>query len=923
MIATLPPRTLAFCEGTRPLQDAAEVERALTLLAEPNAVFEVRCLDARLNTNGNRYKSGVVSGYFNNAAAAIASLANVTSAKGVYVTLNPVQPALLARRANRLDYAEKGETTSDPHIERRRFFLLDVDAERPSGISATKAEKEMARKTARTIYKLLKDQNWPDPVIADSANGVHLLYRVDLPAEDGGLLQKVLAGLADYFDGGGAKVDRTVYNPARIVRLYGTLACKGDNTEDRPHRTARLMKVPDELTVVSEDRLRALLAVLTPAPETKPTARVSSAPTKQSGAFDVAVFLSRYGVAVKDAVTEPDGTRKWLLVKCPFNTDHVDGEAAVFQRTDGVLGFKCFHNGCDGKHWQDFRNFYEPNRTTTATADSPSNTEWPEPKDLPEDLPPVPAFNFDCLPDSFRPWQADISERMQCPPDFSAVAAIVALGSVIGRKIGIRPKRYDDWVVVPTVWGAFVGGPGMMKTPAAQQALVPLRRLVAEAQKAYEAKMAEHATDSLLKKQRQKITENKIAGHLKGGDENAARAEARASTKADDSEPKLRRYEVNDSTVAKLGELLAVNTNGLCHFRDELSGFLRGLDKEGNEEARAFFLEAWDGTGSFTVDRIGRGTVHVKHLTLSILGGIQPDLLTSYVREAVHGGGSADGLLQRFQLFVWPDISKEWRNVDRWPDTAAKNEAFSLFKYLDELTPDAIGAECPKEGGIPFLRFTPEAQYCFDQWRAGLEAKLRDDSEHPAFEAHLSKYRKLVPSLALLLHLAERGVGHVTLAALDKSLLWARYLEQHARRIYSAVLRPDTAAARELAKHLLRGELAARFTLREVYRRGWAGLSSKEDAQAATEILCDAGWIRPAADETERKGGRPASPVFDVSPRLVVAENRTDKTATTPFVISVSDPVGVSPNIQTENNNNKNTLPPLLTELTEPVGASV
>ena len=168
---------------------------------------------------------------------------------------------------------------------------------------------------------------------------------------------------------------------------------------------------------------------------------------------------------------------------------------------------------------------------------------------------------------------------------------------------------------------------------------------------------------------------------------------------------------------------------------------------------------------------------------------------------------------------------------------------------------------------VPFLRFTTEAQERFDLWRAELEKTLRSDTEHPAFEAHLSKYRKLVPALALLTHLANRKTGAVSLAALDKAFLWATYLEDHARRIYSAVLRPDMAAARELAKHLKRGELPERFTLRETYRKGWAGLSSKEDAEAATEILSDLDWIRAVAD-AGRTTGRPASPTFETNPKI-------------------------------------------------------
>jgi putative DNA primase/helicase len=319
--------------------------------------------------------------------------------------------------------------------------------------------------------------------------------------------------------------------------------------------------------------------------------------------------------------------------------------------------------------------------------------------------------------------------------------------------------------------------------------------------------------------------------------------------------------------------------------RDEISGFLRDLDREDRAGDRAKYLEMWDGKGELTYDRIQRGTVRIESNTLAILGSIQPDLLTAYVREAVRGGMGNDGLLQRFQMSVWPDVFREFRNVDEWPDTAAKNQAFEVFQYLDALTPEQAEADAT-EGGIPFLRFTADAQLCFDAWRVELENKLRNGSEHPAFEAHLAKYRKLVPALALLIHLTEQNTGAVSLPALSKALLWADYLEAHARRIYAAILRPDTAAARELAKHLQRGDLPAQFRLREIYRKGWTALNTKEDAEAATEILCDLDWIRPAFDASARPpgtSGRPASPTFDVNPKIA---------PTRPFVTDTTDTNG-------------------------------
>ena len=152
---------------------------------------------------------------------------------------------------------------------------------------------------------------------------------------------------------------------------------------------------------------------------------------------------------------------------------------------------------------------------------------------------------------------------------------------------------------------------------------------------------------------------------------------------------------------------------------------MRDLDREDRAGDLAKYLEMWDGKGELTYDRIGRGTVRVPSNTLSILGGIQPDVITSYVREAVRGGAGNDGLLQRIQLFVWPDVPGDWQNVDEWPDTEAKNQAFAVFEYLDNLTPEQVGANI--SDGIPFLRFTDDAQECFDAWRSKLEKKLRSD----------------------------------------------------------------------------------------------------------------------------------------------------------------------------------------------------
>ncbi len=516
------------------------------------------------------------------------------------------------------------------------------------------------------------------------------------------------------------------------------------------------------------------------------------------------------------------------------------------------------------KEWAEkSRNRSPANQQSHAEAHDPNS--WPEPQPLPDDLPAVMPFDFDLLPTTLRPWIEDISERLQCPSDFPAVAAMVALAGIVGRKIGIRPKRQDDWLVVPNLWGLVVGRPSLMKTPSIQEPLKPIKRFELEAQRAFEAAKNEFNATEAVADAKAKVTKENIKAALKDGKD--ALDIARALVQEAAVQPLRRRYLTNDTTVEKLGELLNQNPNGLIVYRDELSGFLRSLDKDGQEGARSFYLEAWNGNGRYTFDRIGRGTLDIEAAIVSIIGAIQPGPLQAYLREAVRGGGGDDGLIQRFQLAVWPNCSVEWRNVDRWPDSTARGAAWELFQRLNQQTADDFGAERDKfdANEIPFLKFSPlTAQDEFDRWRGDLEQRLRSGQEHPAVEAHFAKYRSLVPSLALLIHLADTRGGLIGDESLNRAILWATYLESHARRLYGAAVKPDISAAKALAQKIVARELSEKFALRDVYRKGWSGLSSREDVQPAVEVLSEFDWLRSGEVPTNGRSGT----VHFINPRI-------------------------------------------------------
>jgi putative DNA primase/helicase len=477
---------------------------------------------------------------------------------------------------------------------------------------------------------------------------------------------------------------------------------------------------------------------------------------------------------------------------------------------------------------------------------------------------PVPTFESRLLPDSIRGWLSDVAERMQCPLEFGAVAALVVAASLVGSRLRVRPKRVDDWTVTPNLWGGLVARPGFLKTPTLEETLKPLRAREYLARSAHQTAVEEYEFQRLYADAQRDQLKKDLQKAVKEGRDGRELSLRLPDTQS--KPPVEHRYVVNDPTVEKLGELLNQNPNGLLLFRDELVGFLRSLEREGREQDRAFYLETWNGSGSYTYDRIGRGTLRIDNLTLSILGGIQPGPLSQYLRGAMRGGQGDDGLMQRFQLMVYPDTPKTWSNVDRRPDAEAGSRAHECFVRLDTLEPEALGADISltSEGATTaFMRFGDEAQELFDGWRAGLETRLRDGSfEHAALEAHMSKYRSLMPSLALILRLLDL-VGGVTtapavsLGAALRAAEWCKSLEAHARRIYGLALDAEVRLAKVILEHIRRGDLPPEFTARDVYRRQWSGLSKSTDVVEPLRILEDYGWLRTVSVGAGVDGGRP------------------------------------------------------------------
>ena len=497
--------------------------------------------------------------------------------------------------------------------------------------------------------------------------------------------------------------------------------------------------------------------------------------------------------------------------------------------------------------------------------------EWPDPHPLPHALLPVDPFDLKLMPDRLRPWISDVSERMQCPPDFVAVSVMAGIGSVIGRKVAIRPQAHDDWQIFANQWAMVIGRPGVLKSPAMEEALRPLKRLAAEADATFCKARGEHDIRAKIAKLRADENMRKAAKSLKSNSGAEIRDLLASAEKLE--EPTLRRYIANDTNVASLGVLLQQNPNGLLVFRDELVSLLDHLDREENVSERGFYLTAWSGDSGYTFDRIGRGLhLTIDGICLSLLGSSQPGKISQYLHRAVRGGLGDDGLIQRFGLLIWPDVACDWKNVDRFPDSDARTTAFGAFKHLDELDWRAIGAkrDClpnGEEDGSPYLRFGINAQDRFVEWRTGLERRVRGgENLHPALESHLAKYRKLVPGLALACHLVDDPCSNVVgLAALQRALGWAKYLETHAHRAYGSVTAASATTAQAIVSKVRSGHLKLQFHSQDVWRPGWSKLTDRNEVQSALELLVDYDWLQARKLVT---GGRPAL-LYIVNPKIL------------------------------------------------------
>jgi len=468
---------------------------------------------------------------------------------------------------------------------------------------------------------------------------------------------------------------------------------------------------------------------------------------------------------------------------------------------------------------------------------------WAEPQPIETRLLPVVPLAVSMIPEPLQAWIKDAAHRIEVLIEYPAIGALVAAGSAIGSRCGIRPRMNDDWTVYPNLWGAVIGPPGDGKSPALREAMFALDALeqdsaenAVQAQREYDAKLAIY--DSLEKAVKSDMDKCAKAG---ASQTDMAICEEKLMQLQQPEKPSANRFVANDSTIEALVNLLKDNPRGLLMFQDELTNLLGTWEKSNHETDRSFFLQCWTGNGRYRQDRIGRGSIMADKLCISIVGGIQEDMLRRYLSSIAETKN--DGLIQRFQMMVYPDPKPLNMNIiDEAPDREAKLRAMAIYRNLASMEFEQHGADGGKQ---PFFRFDAEAQQVYYQWETELKRKMAGE-EQSFMREHLAKYKKLMPALALIFHLigcATYRHGAVSVQNAELAAAWCDYLELHARRVYGLLRAREETAASILAEKILKGLLPERFDYRYVLHRRWQSLGRKELITEALTVLAEAGWV--------------------------------------------------------------------------------
>lgn len=844
-----------------PKSDENAVQAALDVLFKPGDVVELRAL-----AKGSRKR--VDSGYFDyehfpELARHAVRLSDAGFA--VYVTLNPVDPQLLSRCANRVEQCARA-TTGDRQVLRRRWLLVDIDPVRPSGVSATDAQLARAKKMAKAVKKFLAEQGWPEPLVALSGNGFHLLYAVDLPNDEEAtsLVKGVLALLADEFDDDHTKVDRSVYNAARICKLYGTVANKGDHTADTPWRKSEMVKTPPRIEV-SRDQLGQLQPLPATTPVRRQTSELASALAGYSQ-FNLEDFLARHDVAYTQ--DEHDGRERFKLAHCPFNPEHVNGEAAIFRDPSGMLGFKCMHDSCDGKGWRDVRAKLEGsvNSLTAVTADTSTaavfsgppinvgagdHATWPDPQSLIVNS-KAQEYPVNALPETVRSAVLEVGGFVKAPVSLIASSALAALS--LAQQAQCDVERATKLSGPTGLYLLAIADSGERKSTCDVFFTKAIRDYEAQAQAAAKPLIAKYKSERDAWNAKRKGVEEKIKALARAGQPTHAKEqELMTLDKFAPVAPVVPRLIYGDATPEALTYALAKTYPSAGVISSEAGSVFgsHGMGKESAMRNFAALNQLWDGA-TLPVERRSSESFTVRGARVTISLQAQEPTIREFFANT-HGLARGTGFLARF-LMSWPDSTQGTRDFTEpptnWPALAAFNTRLTAILQQPIVT-DFDGGLTPL-----MLKLSPAAKAAWVAFHNDVESKLGRGGELSDVKDVASKAADNAARLAALFHVFCGGIGPIGLESMKSAVTVAGWHLDEARRFLGELALPADIANAQRMDTWLRDycnrHAVDRVQTRTLQQFGPAGLRDAPSLAGAIRELTDLGRVRLVQDGRKR-----------------------------------------------------------------------
>ena len=803
-------------------------ETVRSMFPDPNEVVVIRALEA---VSGNR--TCTASGCFTDRRQLIAAIKQLDAkgARGIYLNLNKVDPAIVGRALNRIEYWTKN-TTRDDDIVRRKFLLVDLDPENPAGTSASDAETDRAKQKMAEVQEGLRDELGQPAIVAFSGNGYHLLYRIDLPNNDlsKDLIKSALEVISRRYSDQYVKIDTAVHDAARIVRCYGTLARKGDPVpqQNRHHRRSKIVATFDEL--VSEKRLSDFVS--------RNMQESAGGNTKLRSRPSLGEFrehLESLGLALKQTKEIGQGQIALILRTCPMNPDHgTRGESAVIWGPDGI-GFKCFHDSCSEYRLKDVLKELDPNWRMALARFSSIPTR--------DQLPRYVDFPVHCLPQRIAKYVAKSANAIGCDPAYIGVPMLSVLGAAIGNSRVAQLK--ESWREPPIVWAVVVGESGTQKSPALDKAIQFTQDAEQQAREDYEL-----ANDVYKKKMKEYEEAQKNKDHS-------------VDDLQEPEQPTLNRYHVNDITIEALAERLEKQPRGLLLVSEEISAWLRGIHRYGGGYDAGQWLPMHGGR-PLIVDRKSGDKVHiyVPRASLSVTGTTQPGVLKKLFDEEAFDSGLAARLL----VVMPPKRRRRWTDADT--NSFINDPAGRAIRRLY-----AIDFSSSKPRGIPLSREAKKLWVKFYNEHADEQHNLQG-----SLAAAWSKLEGYVARFSLIIRFGEwagdqenaREPSEIDELSMAKAIEMGRWFCRETERVYSMFGPIDGSPTlnREVLDFIRKKGIA---TTREI-SRNIKSIKSSEEAERALRSLLDLGLVVAHHTEPGPKGGRPTT-------KYVVADETPENTS--------------------------------------------